>query len=309
MGSTVSAASATVPWKVNPAAAACPRRRVRRRFRRCRACPSNEGCRAPHPARSRAKQAELRSINLTHDIDQAVAFRRLDTAFDKIAGKRVAVGNATARVRLDTAHHDRLEMQILNALALVHLEGDLCRLGTGVDQTRGAGKRRGIGVLILKAPGVGHQARQETRRDVRRAGPPRSIEELVHKDCGRGSRRHAHRDVAELFARGMMVDHHATASPLSHRSGILKTLESGNVDRDEQVVRLRMPNSGLQLPGKGQKAVYARDGAIVGKQKVDALVGKLRPDRSAEPENRAEGVTIGIRVPRDRDGAGARRNL
>lgn len=196
-------------------------------------------------------------------------------------------------------------MQILNALALVHLEGDLCRLGTGVDQTRGAGKRRGIGVLILKAPGVGHQARQETRRDVRRAGPPRSIEELVHKDCGRGSRRHAHRDVAELFARGMMVDHHATASPLSHRSGILKTLESGNVDRDEQVVRLRMPNSGLQLPGKGQKAVYARDGAIVGKQKVDALVGKLRPDRSAEPENRAEGVTIGIRVPRDRDGAGA----
>ena len=102
-----------------------------------------------------------------------------------------------------------------------------------------------------------------------------------------------------------MVDHHATASPLSHRSGILKTLESGNVDRDEQVVRLRMPNSGLQLPGKGQKAVYARDGAIVGKQKVDALVGKLRPDRSAEPENRAEGVTIGIRVPRDRDGAGA----
>lgn len=79
----------------------------------------------------------------------------------KIGSERIAIGDASLRCSLDTAHDDAFQMQVLQALALVDAKGYKSGVGTGMDQSRSAGKRLAIGILVLKAPSVGNKTRKQ----------------------------------------------------------------------------------------------------------------------------------------------------
>lgn len=111
------------------------------------------------------EQADLHAHHRAHHIDQAVALIRGDTASLKVTLVRVAIRHAPVGHRLDAAHNDGLEVQKLNAHALVDLERNARRIGTVGNQSRGRMERSSIGVLVLETTGVGHQAAQQASRD------------------------------------------------------------------------------------------------------------------------------------------------
>ena len=147
------------------------------------------------------EQAQLGAADLADDIDQTVALRGFDPARHEVLLVGVAESDAAAGTALDAAHDDRLEVQVLQTLALIHLECDARGLRPRIHQARGAGEGRGIGVLILKPARIGHDAGEQARGDIGRTRPSRCVEQLLDEDRRGGGRRHADRHTTRPRAR------------------------------------------------------------------------------------------------------------
>ena len=111
------------------------------------------------------EQADLDAHHRAHHIDQAVTFIRGDAACLEVTLVRVAIRDAPVGDRLDAAHDDGLEVQELDAHALIDLECHTRRIGTVGNQSRSRMERSGIGVLVLKTAGIGNQAAQQAGRN------------------------------------------------------------------------------------------------------------------------------------------------
>ena len=99
-------------------------------------------------------------------------------------------------------------MQELHAHALVDLERDARRIGTVRDQARGGMERGGIGVLVLKTTGIGHQAAQQAGRDTIASHNAAIVQKAVD-DHGAGRGADAPQaQLGKFLARRMVIEAH-----------------------------------------------------------------------------------------------------
>ena len=182
----------------------------------------------------------------------------------KIGSERIAIGDASLRCSLDTAHDDAFQMQVLQALALVDAKGYKSGVGTGMDQSRSAGKRLAIGILVLKAPSVGNKTRKQAVCHIginRIAGKD---QEIIDDDRAGSSLRTTHYNVAEFRAGGMMVDRDHILRAHRNRSRITQTLNRRNIHRDEQVGIERIGRRRGHVGRSRQEAINARNRRLGG---------------------------------------------
>ena len=204
--------------------------------------------------------------------------------------------------RLDAAHNDGLEVQKLNAHALVDLECHTRRIGTVGNQTRGCMERGGIGVLVLKTAGIGNQATQQAGRNAITCDNAAIVQEAVD-DHGAGCSFDAPQaELGKLLARRMVIEAHHMLGATKHLGGIIETLDDRHVHRDEQVRIAGIRRCRYQAIGAFHKAVDARNRIIVCQQQGNVLVREKLHKREAQTQHGAQGVAIGRSVSRNRNG-------
>ena len=102
----------------------------------------------------------------------------------EVVSRGVAVGDAAVVERNDAAHDDALEVKIGQAEALVDVERDHGRRGSGVHEHARALEGLGVGVLVLEAPRVRDDGAEQAVGDVRREVRPKEQAELGDDDAG-----------------------------------------------------------------------------------------------------------------------------
>ena len=99
-------------------------------------------------------------------------------------------------------------MQELYAHALVDLERNTRGIGTVRDQARGGMERSGIGVLVLKTTGIGHQAAQQAGRNAIASHNAAIVQKTVD-DHGAGCGADAPQaQLGKFLTRRMMIEAH-----------------------------------------------------------------------------------------------------
>ncbi|MFR2030280.1 MAG: hypothetical protein ACLS3M_01955 [Collinsella sp.] len=106
-------------------------------------------------------------------------------------------------------------MQELYAHALVDLERDARRIGTVRDQARGGMERSGIGVLVLKTTGIGHQAAQQVVATPSRATMPQLSKAVDDHGAGRGADA-PQAQLGKFLARRMVIETHHMRRAAEH---------------------------------------------------------------------------------------------
>ena len=206
------------------------------------------------------------------------------------------------RDRLNATHDNGLEVQKLNAHALVNLERNARRIGTVRHQTRGCMERSSIGVLVLKTAGIGNQATQQAGRNAITCDNAAIVQEAVD-DHGAGRGIDAPQaQLGKLLARRMVVEAHHMLGATKHLGGIIETLDDRYVHRNEQVRITGVRRRRHQAIGAFHKAVDARNRVIVCQQQRNVLVGEKLHERKAQTQYGAQSVTIGRSVSRNRNG-------
>ena len=220
------------------------------------------------------EQADLDTHHRAHHIDQAVALIRGDATFLKVAFVRVAIRHAPVRDRLDAAHDDGLEVQELDAHALIDLERDTRRVGTVRHQARSRMERGGIGILILKTTGIGNQATEQTGGDAIANDNAAIIQKAVDDHGARRSIDTPQAYLGKLLARRMVIEAHHMFGAAEHLGGVVQTLDDRHVHRDEQIRIAGIRRCRHQTVGALHKAVDARNRVIVCQQQGNVLVGE-----------------------------------
>ena len=120
------------------------------------------------------------------------------------------------RNRLNTAHDNGLEVQKLDAHALIDLKRDTSRIGTMCDQARSGVESGSIGVLVLETTGIGHQAAQQAGRDTIASHNATIVQKAVD-DHGTGRGIDAPQaQLGKFLARRMVIEAHHMRRAAEH---------------------------------------------------------------------------------------------
>ena len=170
------------------------------------------------------------------------------------------------------------------------------------DQARRGMERSGIGVLILKTTGIGHQAAQQTGRDVVTCDNAAIVQEAVdNHGAGRGVDA-PQTQLGKLLARRMVIEAHHMRRAAKHLGGVVQALDNRHIHRNEQVRIASVRRCRHQAIGALHKAVNARNRIIVCQQQCNVLVREKLHERKAQAQHGAQGVAVGRCMSRNRNG-------
>ena len=112
------------------------------------------------------------------------------------------------RDRLNAAHNNGLEVQKLNAHALIYLERNTRRIGTVGNKTRGRMEGGSIGILVLETAGIGNQATQQAGRNAITCDNAAIVQETVDDYSAGCSFNAPQAELGKLLARRMVIEAH-----------------------------------------------------------------------------------------------------
>ena len=163
-------------------------------------------------------------------------------------------------------------------------------------------ERGGIGVLVLKTAGIGNQAAQQTGRNVITGDNAAIVQKAVDDhSAGRGIDA-PQAQLGKLLARRMVIEAHHMRRAAKHVGRVVQALDNRHVHRNEQVRVAGVCRCRHQAIGALHKAVDARNRVIVCQQQRNVLVGEKLHERKAQTQHGAQGIAIGRRMSRNRNG-------
>ncbi len=162
-------------------------------------------------------------------------------------------------------------------------------------------ERGGIGVLVLKTTGIGHQAAQQAGRDTVASQCP-IVQKRSMIMAQAAAPTHLRLSFGKFLARRMVIEAHHMRRAAEHLGGVVQTLDDRHVHRDEQIRIAGIRRCRHQTVGALHKAVDARNRVIVCQQQGNVLVGENFISDKPRPSTEPEGVTIGRRMSRNRNG-------